>query len=93
MTSDSAWLETGTLWMSQAQMAELFDKDVNTVGEHIGNVFKTGELSREASTRKFRVVRTEGARQVSREIDHYDLDVAISVDYRVSSRKGTQFRI
>lgn len=74
-------------------MAELFDKDVNTVGEHIGNVFKTGELSREASTRKFRVVRTEGARQVSREIDHYDLDVAISVDYRVSSRKGTQFRI
>ena len=86
-------LEKDTLWLSQAQLAELFDKDVNTIGEHIGNVFGTGELGRAATARKFRVVRQEGTRQVGREIEHYDLDVAISVGYRVNSRKGTQFRI
>lgn len=86
-------LENDTLWLSQAQLGELFAKDVNTVGEHIGNIFKEGELDRAATTRKFRVVRSEGTRQVAREIDHYDLDVAISVGYRVNSKKGTQFRI
>ena len=86
-------LEQDTLWLSQAQLAELFDKDVRTVNEHIRNVFAEGELDREATTRKFRIVRQEGSRQVAREIEHHDLDVAISVGYRVSSRKGTQFRI
>ena len=86
-------LEQATLWLSQAQLAELFDKDVRTVNEHIRNVFLEGELDRKATIRKFRVVRQEGTREVSREIEHYDLDVAISVGYRVNSKKGTQFRI
>ena len=86
-------LEQDTLWLSQAQLAELFDKDVRTISEHVRNVFAEGELDREATVRKFRMVRQEGERRVSREIEHYDLDVAISVGYRVNSRKGTQFRI
>ncbi len=87
-------LEQDTLWLSQAQMAELFDKDVRTVNEHIKNVYKEQELTEnEATIRKFRIVRQEGVRQVKREIDHYNLDMIISVGYRVNSRKGTQFRI
>ncbi len=86
-------LEHDTLWLSQAQLAELFDKDVRTINEHIQNIFKTGELNKQATVRKFRIVRQEGGRQVKREIDHYNLDMAISVGYRVNSKKGTQFRI
>lgn len=86
-------LEQNTLWLSQAQLAELFEKDVRTINEHIQNIFKDGELDKSATIRKFRIVRQEGARQVNREIEHYNLDVAISVGYRVNSKKGTQFRI
>lgn len=83
-----------TLWLSQAQMAELFDKDVRTINEHVKNIYKEQELVvSEATIRKFRIVRQEGAREVQREIDHYSLDMIISVGYRVNSRKGTQFRI
>ena len=85
-------LEQDTVWLSQAQMAELFGKDVRTVNEHVGNVFAEGELNREATIRKFRIVRQEGKRQVRREIDHYNLDVIISVGYRVKSQRGVQFR-
>ena len=74
-------------------MAELFDKDVRTVNEHILNVFEAGELIRETTVRNFRIVRQEGQRQVKREIEHYNLDVIISIGYRVNSKKGTQFRI
>ena len=86
-------LDQDTVWLSQKQMAELFDKDVRTVNEHIGNIYSEGELEKGATIRKFRIVRTEGNRQVSREIDCYNLDVAISVGYRVKSNRGTQFRI
>lgn len=86
-------LEQDTLWLSQAQMAELFEKDVRTINEHVGNIFKEGELDKNSTIRKFRIVRQEGKRQVSREIEHYNLDMAISVGYRVNSKKGTQFRI
>ncbi|MFH2133599.1 MAG: virulence protein RhuM/Fic/DOC family protein [Pseudomonadota bacterium] len=86
-------LEGETVWLSQKQMAELFDKDVRTINEHIINVFDEGELGREATIRNFRIVRQEGSRQVEREIEHYNLDVIISVGYRVKSRQGTQFRI
>ena len=86
-------LEGETVWLSQKQMAELFDKDVRTVNEHILNVFEAGELIRETTVRNFRIVRQEGQRQVKREIEHYNLDVIISVGYRVNSKKGTQFRI
>ena len=86
-------LEDDTLWLSQAQLAELFEKDVRTINEHIRNVYREGELDRGATIRKLRMVRQEGARRVNREIEHYNLDMAISVGYRVNSRKGTQFRI
>ena len=85
-------LEGDTVWLSQAQMATLFAKDVRTVNEHIGHVFGEGELEREATIRKFRIVRQEGSRQVRREIEHYNLDVIISVGYRVKSLQGTRFR-
>ncbi len=86
-------MERDTLWLSQAQMAELFDKDVRTVNEHIQNAFQEAELDREGTVRKFRIVRQEGLRTVKREIDHFNLDMVISVGYRVNSKKGTQFRI
>jgi len=86
-------LEGDTVWLSQKQMAELFDKDVRTTNEHIINAFEEGELARGATIRNFRIVRQEGQRQVEREIEHYNLDVIISVGYRVKSKQGTQFRI
>jgi len=85
-------LEQETVWLSQAQMAELFGKDVRTVNEHIGNVYSEAELEKEGTIRKFRIVRQEGKRQVQREIDHYNLDAIISVGYRVKSQRGVQFR-
>lgn len=71
-------LEGETVWLTQKQMGELFDKDVRTVSEHIGHVFDEQEVAREATVRKFRIVRQEGNRQVAREIEHYNLDVIIS---------------
>ena len=85
-------LDQNTVWLSQAQMAELFGKDVRTINEHVGNVFDEGELEKEPTIRKFRIVRQEGKRQVQREIDHYNLDMIISVGYRVKSQRGVQFR-
>ncbi len=86
-------LEGESVWLTQKQMADLFDKDVRTINEHVINVFEEGELGREATIRNFRIVRQEGQRQVEREIEHYNLDVIISVGYRVKSKQGTQFRI
>ena len=86
-------LEGETVWLSQKQMAELFDKNIMTINEHIANVFAEGELGPLATIRKFLIVRQEGKRQVKREIEHYNLDVIISVGYRVKSKQGTQFRI
>ena len=86
-------LEGETVWLSQKQMAELFDKNIMTINEHIANVFAEGELESSATIRKFLIVRQEGKREVKREIEHYNLDVIISVGYRVKSKQGTQFRI
>lgn len=86
-------LEDETVWLTQDQMANLFGKGRSTVAEHIINVFEEGELEQNRTCRKFRQVRMEGNRQVEREIDHYNLDVIISVGYRVKSQQGTQFRI
>lgn len=86
-------LQDETVWLTQKGMQELFEKNKRTVSEHIGNVFKEGELEREATVRNFRTVRSEGGREVSRNIDYYNLDVIISVGYRVKSQRGTQFRI
>lgn len=84
--------ENETLWLSQAQIAELFEKDVRTINEHLVNIFQEEELHREATIRKFRIVRTEGKREVAREIEHYNLDAIIAVGFRVRSHRGTQFR-
>lgn len=86
-------LEEETVWLTQEQMATLFGKGRSTVAEHIANVFEEGELEQIRTCRKFRQVRMEGNREVEREIDHYNLDVIISVGYRVKSTQGTQFRI
>ena len=85
-------LEGETVWLTQRQMGELFGKDVRTINEHVGNVFAEGELEREATIRRFRIVRQEGSRKVRRDIEHYNLDVIISVGYRVKSQRGVRFR-
>lgn len=82
-----------TVWLSQAQMAELFVRDVRTISEHIKDIYKSAELSQNRTIRKFRIVQIEGKRQVEREIEFYNLDMIISVGYRVNSKRGTQFRI
>jgi len=85
--------EQDTFWLSQAQMAEVFDKDSDTVGLHLKNIYESGELDEAATTEDSSVVRQEGKRQVRRSIRFYNLDAVISVGYRVNSKKGTQFRI
>lgn len=86
-------LENDTLWLSQRLMAELFEKDSDTIGLHIKNSYTEGELEEEGTTELFSVVQTEGSRQVTRQVKFYNLDVIISVGYRVNSKRGTQFRI
>lgn len=86
-------LKEETVWLSQKQMSELFGKNIMTINEHIRNVFKEGELDRKATIRDFLTVQKEGKRIVSRNIEHYNLDLIISVGYRVNSKQGTQFRI
>ena len=84
--------ESETIWLSQKLMAQLFDVDVRTVNEHLKNIYDQGELVSEATIRKFRIVQTEGNRNVSRNVDFYNLDAIISVGYRVNSVRATQFR-
>ena len=84
--------EDETIWLTQRMMSELFDVSTKTINEHLQNIYASGELDREATTRKFRIVQTEGTRQVNREVDHYNLDAVISVGYRVNSIKATEFR-
>lgn len=84
--------EDETVWLSQALIADLFQKDVRTINEHLVNIFEEGELSREATIRKFRIVRSEGSREVARDIEHYRLEAILAVGYRVRSPRGTQFR-
>lgn len=84
--------EDETVWLTQEQMAMLFDKGRTTITEHISNVFNERELDEKATCRKFRQVRNEGKRTVERDVEHYNLDVIISVGYRVKSLRGTQFR-
>ena len=85
-------VESETVWLTQWFMAKLFEVDVRTINEHLGNIYKSGEQSREATIRKFRIVRKEGNRKVERVIDHYNLDAIIAVGFRVNSVRATQFR-
>lgn len=81
-----------TVWLNRHQMAELFNRDIKTIGKHINNVFKEGELEQMATVAKFATVQKEGVRIIERMIEHYNLDIIISVGYRVKSKRGTQFR-
>ncbi|MDH5232936.1 MAG: virulence protein RhuM/Fic/DOC family protein [Gammaproteobacteria bacterium] len=85
--------EQDTIWLSQAQMAELFEKDTDTIGLHLKNIYESKELEQQATTEDSSVVRQEGKRKVKRTLKFYNLDAIISVGYRVNSKKGTQFRI
>lgn len=82
-----------TVWLSLEQMSSLFQRDKSTISRHIKNIFDEGELIREATVANFATVQTEGDRQVERNIEYYNLDVIISVGYRVKSKRGVQFRI
>ena len=84
--------EDETIWLTQALISELFQKDVRTINEHLVNIFEEAELNPAATIRKFRIVRSEGPREVSREIEHYSLPAILAVGYRVRSHRGTQFR-
>lgn len=87
------YLEDETVWLTQKAMAELFGVVKSTVSEHLSNIFESGELIKESTVRNFRTVQIEGERKVNRELEYYNLDVIISVGYRVNSSKATQFRI
>lgn len=84
--------EDETLWMTQKSMAALFDVSNKTISEHLSNVFSSGELDKDSTVRIFRTVQTEGTRNVTRNIEYYNLDAVISVGYRVNSVRATQFR-
>ena len=85
--------EDGSFWLTQKRMAELFGVDVRTINEHLQNIYSSNELKKEATIRKIRIVQNEGKREVSRELDFYNLDAIIAVGYRVNSYQATQFRI
>ena len=95
-TSIDVKLENETVWLTQAQMALLFDKDKRTISEHISNIFREGELTRDVVVREFRTTTPHGAipkKTQTHNVLFYNLDVIISVGYRVKSKRGTQFRI
>jgi hypothetical protein len=87
------YMEDETVWLTQKSMAELFGVAKSTISEHFANIFETGELRKEATVRNFRTVQLEGRRNVTRDVEYYNLDAIISVGYRVNSSKATQFRI
>lgn len=86
-------LEGESLWLSQKLMADLFEKDINTINDHILNIYSEEELKEQSTTEVFSVVQQEGKRKVKRDVRFYNLDVILSVGYRVSSKRGTAFRI
>ncbi|MRH02553.1 hypothetical protein GIY21_19830 [Xanthomonas sontii] len=85
-------LEGESVWLTQAQIAELYQVSVKTISEHLQNIYAEGEVEAERTVRKLRIVQAEGSRQVRRTLDHYNLDAILAVGYRVRSARGTQFR-
>jgi hypothetical protein len=85
--------DRGTVWLDQGQMAALFDKNTDTVGLHIRNIYKEGELEKKFTTEESSVVQTEGQGSIRRLVRYYNLDIIISAGYRVISLRGKQFRI
>ena len=86
-------MDKETVWLTQAQMSDLFQTDRTAILRHINNIYKSQELESESTCAKIAQVRTEGKRNVTRYIPYYNLDMIISVGYRVNSKRGTQFRI
>jgi len=86
-------IEEETVWLNRQQISTLFGRDVKTIGKHINNVYTEKELDKYSTVAKFATVQNEGDRAVERQIEYYNLDVIISVGYRVKSKQGTQFRI
>ena len=86
-------LENETIWLTQKLMSELFEKDSDTIGLHIKNILTEAELDEKATTELFSVVQQEGKRSIKRNLKFYNLDMILSVGYRVNSKKRTQFRI
>jgi hypothetical protein len=86
-------MQGDTVWLTQKEMADLFQRDKSVISRHINNVFKEGELPPEATVAKIATVQQEGERTITRDVEYYNLDVIISVGYRVKSHRGTQFRI
>lgn len=86
-------LQNESVWLSQKAIAELFGVVKSTISEHLSNIFETNELDKNATVRNFRTVQLEGTREVSRDLEYFNLDAIISVGYRVNSTKATQFRI
>ncbi|MCG6202697.1 virulence RhuM family protein [Psychromonas antarctica] len=84
--------ETDSLWLTQNLIAELYQKTIPTINEHLSNIYKEGELEQNSTIRNFRIVQKEGTREVSREVAHYNLEAILAVGYRVRSKQGTQFR-
>ena len=91
-TSVEMRYEDEKIWLTQKMMATLYDVDVRTVNEHIKKIYTDNELSEEATIRKFRIVQTEGTRQVNRELAHYNLQMIIAVGFKVNSERAVQFR-
>ncbi len=87
-----AKIEDETIWITQKQMCELFERDKSVISRHLNNIFKSGELDKKATVAKNATVQKEGSREVVREVEYYNLDVIISVGYRVNSKKATRFR-
>ena len=85
-------IQNETIWLTQKQIAELFDKDTRTINEHIKTIYKEEELTEISTIRNFRIVQKEGNREVARDVLHYNLDVVISIGYRANSKKATKFR-
>lgn len=85
-------IQNETIWLTQKQIAELFDKDTRTINEHIKTIYKEEELTEISTIRNFRIVKKEGNREVARDVLHYNLDVVISIGYRANSKKATKFR-
>ena len=92
-TSIEVKLEKETVWLSLNQMSDLFERDKSVISRHINNIFREGELEKGSTVAKYATVQKEGKRRIVRNIEFYNLDVIISVGYRIKSKRGTQFRI
>ena len=91
-TKIDVFFDGDTIWMPQRTMAELYQVDVRTINEHIMNIFADGELIEERTIRNFRIVQTEGSRQVTRDTKHYNLQMIIAVGFKVNNEQAVQFR-